>query len=245
VPQSRRAGCRGFDSPVGEEVSPLRADRLKVERAVGSPNGPPGRFFPACSGLALLAAGAGGTAPPPDYAAVALNVLPPGESGDLRFPPTASDQPPLYDGLTPHATVTARDLTRYFKSERFGVTGKVVRVERPRPGVRIPRDRWDVPHVYGKTLGGRRVRHRLRVARVRAARRAHSRNRADRRRHHQLAGDRLGRRNAARRLRRAAPQAPGRLERARGASPRSDGRRQDRRPRRRSWTRPGRRSPTR
>jgi hypothetical protein len=151
VPQSRRAGCRGFDSPVGEEVSPLRADRLKVERAVGSPNGPPGRCSPACSGLALLAAGAGGTAPPPDYAAVALNVLPPGESGDLRFPPTASDQPPLYDGLTPHATVTARDLTRYFKSERFGVTGKVVRVERPRPGVRILRDRWDAPHVYGKT----------------------------------------------------------------------------------------------
>src|SRR5262249_60204641 len=27
----------------------------------------------------------------------------------------------------------------------------VVRVERPRAGVRILRDRWDVPHVYGKT----------------------------------------------------------------------------------------------
>src|SRR5207302_20048 len=47
--------------------------------------------------------------------------------------------------------VTARDLTRYFKSERFGVTGKVVRVERPRAGLRILRDRWDVPHVYGRT----------------------------------------------------------------------------------------------
>jgi acyl-homoserine lactone acylase PvdQ len=102
------------------------------------------------AGLALLAAGAGGSAQRLDYAAVALNVLPPGQSGDLRFPPTTSDQLPLYDGLTPHATVTARDLTRYFKSERFGVTGKVVRVERPRPGVRILRDRWDVPHVYGK-----------------------------------------------------------------------------------------------
>jgi len=32
-----------------------------------------------------------------------------------------------------------------------GGTGKVVRVERPRRGLRILRDRWDVPHVYGKT----------------------------------------------------------------------------------------------
>src|SRR5256886_17527018 len=83
------------------------------------------------------------------YAAVALNVLPPGQSGDLRFPPTASDQLRLYDGLTPRTSVTARDLSRYFKSERFGVTGKVVRVQRPRPGLRILRVRWDVPHVYG------------------------------------------------------------------------------------------------
>src|SRR5213592_2518763 len=32
-----------------------------------------------------------------------------------------------------------------------GVTAKVVRIERPRPGLRILRDRWDVPHVYGRT----------------------------------------------------------------------------------------------
>ena len=32
-----------------------------------------------------------------------------------------------------------------------GGTGKVVRVERPRRGLRILCDRWDVPHVYGKT----------------------------------------------------------------------------------------------
>jgi acyl-homoserine lactone acylase PvdQ len=99
----------------------------------------------------LLAAGTGGSTQRIDYAAVALNVLPPGESGDLRFPPTASNQLPLYDGLTSRKTVTARDLSRYFKSERFGVTGKVVRVERPRSGLRILRDRWDVAHVYGRT----------------------------------------------------------------------------------------------
>jgi acyl-homoserine lactone acylase PvdQ len=109
-----------------------------------------GAFFVVVAAV-LLTAGAGGSAQRIDYAAIALNVLPPGQSGDLRFPPTTSDQLPLYDGLTPRASVTARDLTRYFKSERFGVTGKVVRVERPRAGLRILRDRWDVPHVYGRT----------------------------------------------------------------------------------------------
>ena len=101
---------------------------------------------------ALLSIPAAGGAAKRDYAAVALNVLPPGQSGSLRFPANASDQIPLYDGLTPKlGNVSARDLTRYFKPERFGVTGKVVRVERPRRGVRIERDRWGVPHVYGTT----------------------------------------------------------------------------------------------
>jgi acyl-homoserine lactone acylase PvdQ len=104
----------------------------------------------AVAAVALPAAGE--SAQRLDYAAVALNVLPPGQSGDLRFPSTATDQLKLYDGLTPRqGNVTARDLTRFYKPERFGVTGKVVRVERPRAGLRILRDRWDVPHVYGRT----------------------------------------------------------------------------------------------
>src|SRR5690349_13599254 len=104
------------------------------------------------AGLSLVP-GAGGAART-DYASVALNVLPSGQSGDLLFPPTAKDQLRLYDGLTPlGGNVKPRDLTRYFKSERFGVTGKVVRAEVPRNGVRILRDRWDVPHVYGRTRG--------------------------------------------------------------------------------------------
>src|SRR6266487_5463735 len=114
------------------------------------------KLFPvlAVAGVALVAAGGGVSAQRIDYAAVALNILPPGQSGDLRFPPTASDQLKLYDGLTPKfANVAARDLTRYFKPERLGVSGKVVRIERPRAGLRILRDRWDVPHVYGRTRG--------------------------------------------------------------------------------------------
>jgi acyl-homoserine lactone acylase PvdQ len=110
------------------------------------------RFVAIALLAALSAIPAAGGATRLDYASVALNVLPPGQSGDLLFPPTAKDQLRLYDGLTPRgANVAARDLTRYFKPERFGVTGKVVRTERPRAGMRILRDRWDVPHVYGRT----------------------------------------------------------------------------------------------
>ncbi len=101
---------------------------------------------------ALVALPAAGGARSTDYASVALNVLPPGQSGDLLFPATATDQLKLYDGLTPRGgDVRAADLTRYFKPEGFGVSGKVVRTEHPRAGLRILRDRWDVPHVYGRT----------------------------------------------------------------------------------------------
>ena len=110
------------------------------------------RALAVAAAVALVALPAAGGADSSDYASTALNVLPPGQSGDLLFPPTATDQLKLYDGLTPRGgNVRAADLTTYFKPERFGVSGKVVRTERPRPGLRILRDRWDVPHVYGRT----------------------------------------------------------------------------------------------
>ena len=104
--------------------------------------------------VAALAAGgpAGDAAPRIDFAGFARNVLPPGEAGDLGAGRHSVDQIPLYDGLTPlGGNVTAGDLTRYFKSARFGVEGRPERTVRPRAGVRIVRDRWDVPHVYGTT----------------------------------------------------------------------------------------------
>ena len=84
---------------------------------------------------------------------VVLNVLPPGESGSLALDPHATDQLRLYDRLTPmFDTVRPSDLARTFKPDDFGLGGeKPTRVERPRRGVRILRDRWDVPHVYGRT----------------------------------------------------------------------------------------------
>lgn len=109
------------------------------------------RVLVLAAAAALSAIPAAGGAAKVDYAAVALNVLPPGQSGDLLFPPTAKDQPRLYDGLTPRGgNVKSSDLTRYFKSERFGVTGKVVRTERPRAGVRSPR-RTRRRHAYARS----------------------------------------------------------------------------------------------
>src|SRR5436309_15732835 len=92
----------------------------------------------------LLGLASSSAAPPRDYAAVALNVLPPGEDGGFTIGVHSLDQLKLYDGLTPlRGNVTARDLTRFFKPEHLGMTGeRTVRSEKTgRPGLRILSDR--------------------------------------------------------------------------------------------------------
>jgi acyl-homoserine lactone acylase PvdQ len=101
--------------------------------------------------VAIVPAATAKRAPRIDFAATALNVLPPGQSGSLAFPPNATDQAKLYDALTARFREVDGAYARDFKSEAFGVSGKAVRSERPRRGVTIVRDRWDVPHVYGAT----------------------------------------------------------------------------------------------
>ena len=99
---------------------------------------------------AVSAAGA----PPHDFAAVALDVLPPGENGGVSFDRNTTDQALLYDGLTPlYDKVANADLKRCFKPETLGLGGlKAMRTEQlPRAGVVIQRDKWDVPHVTGKS----------------------------------------------------------------------------------------------
>jgi acyl-homoserine lactone acylase PvdQ len=87
-----------------------------------------------------------------DDAAEACDVLAPGEFGSVPATANSSDQGELYDALTPlRGNVTAADISRDYLSERFGVQGKVVRVEHPRPGVVVLRDSHDVPHAYGRT----------------------------------------------------------------------------------------------
>ncbi|HYZ78360.1 MAG TPA: penicillin acylase family protein [Gaiellaceae bacterium] len=105
------------------------------------------------AGLLALGLGAAAAAPARPARDVVLNVLPPGESGSFALGPHSTDQLRLYDRLTPmFGSVRAADLPRTSKSERFGLVGqRPIRVERPRRGVRILRDSWDVPHVYGRT----------------------------------------------------------------------------------------------
>jgi acyl-homoserine lactone acylase PvdQ len=109
--------------------------------------------------LALLAMMAFFVAAPPafavrDFAGTALDIIPSGQYGAVPVPPEADQQARMYDGLTPlFDAVKPRDLTRYFKSEKLGIKGqgKMRRERVPHRGVRIFRDRFNVPHIYGKT----------------------------------------------------------------------------------------------
>jgi acyl-homoserine lactone acylase PvdQ len=88
-----------------------------------------------------------------DYSGTALNVLPPGQGGLPPSSPNATDQLPLYDGLTPlFDRVRSHHLRRYFKSARFGTAGQgPTRTSFPRSGLRIVRDRWGVPHIHARS----------------------------------------------------------------------------------------------
>ena len=88
-----------------------------------------------------------------DFSGPAFNILAPGEFGGLPANRYSTDQGQLYDALTPlQGHVTAADLNRFYLSEKFGVTGPVVRREQTgRPGLQILRDSHDIPHIYGRT----------------------------------------------------------------------------------------------
>ncbi|MEA2456139.1 MAG: hypothetical protein QOI45_2401, partial [Thermoleophilaceae bacterium] len=95
-----------------------------------------------------------------DFSSTARNIIPSGQWGGIPSAdkaPTldqASQQARLYDALTPlFDKVSSSDLTRYFKSEKLGTKGQgpLTRERVPRKGVRIIRDRFNVPHIYGKT----------------------------------------------------------------------------------------------
>jgi len=102
--------------------------------------------------LALVVALGAGAAPRHDYALVARDILPPGNYGGANFTKNSTDQALLYDALTPRFDkVNAKDVARDFKAEPLW-TGKekAVKVEQPGRGVRIMRDSFGVPHVFGK-----------------------------------------------------------------------------------------------
>jgi acyl-homoserine lactone acylase PvdQ len=92
-----------------------------------------------------------------------LNVLPAGQgtsttsAAAARFKATGErpkhdiDQRGRYAWLARARTITNSNLRKFFKPESFGPSGRVVRVERPLAGLVIKRDRFGVPHIYGKT----------------------------------------------------------------------------------------------
>jgi acyl-homoserine lactone acylase PvdQ len=89
-----------------------------------------------------------------DFSGTARNIIPSGEWGGVPVPKKADRQARMYDALTPlFDDVTTRDLKRYFKSEKLGIKGqgRMKRERVPRRGVRIFRDKFNVPHIYGKT----------------------------------------------------------------------------------------------
>ncbi|HEV2875579.1 MAG TPA: penicillin acylase family protein [Thermoleophilaceae bacterium] len=89
-----------------------------------------------------------------DFARTALNIIPSGQYGDVPVVPEADDQARLYDGLTPEFDQVSRgDLNRFFKSERLGTKGQgpLTRERVRRKGLRIVRDRHNVPHIFGRT----------------------------------------------------------------------------------------------
>jgi len=101
--------------------------------------------------VALLVAAAPAVAR--DYAETALNIVPSGQYGSVPVPPGADEQARMYDALTPlFDQVAPADLLRTFKSARLGDAPGTTRTERvPRAGVRIVRDRYNVPHIRGRT----------------------------------------------------------------------------------------------
>src|SRR3954468_23785574 len=114
---------------------------------------PPRRAALAAAALCLLLpSGASGATT--DFASTPLNIVPPGKQGAVPPAAGADRQARMYDALTPRFDdVTSSDLQRDFKSERFGTKGQCpCHTEKvPRDGVRLVRDKFDVPHITAET----------------------------------------------------------------------------------------------
>jgi acyl-homoserine lactone acylase PvdQ len=105
----------------------------------------------ASSGLGPLRSAA---KPVRDFSGTARNIIPSGQYGDVPPVAQADQQARMYDALTPlFDKVTGGDLFKDFKSEKLSPKGEgpLKRERAPHKGVKILRDRFNVPHIYGKT----------------------------------------------------------------------------------------------
>jgi acyl-homoserine lactone acylase PvdQ len=100
-----------------------------------------------------------------------LNILPPGSNGNVdaqalaelglttqgttangSTPAHFADQLEMYDALNKVDPSKLTSLAGFYKDARLGVAdADVVSTETPKPGVTIKRDRYGVPHIFGKT----------------------------------------------------------------------------------------------
>jgi acyl-homoserine lactone acylase PvdQ len=105
-----------------------------------------------CLLLALVAAPAGAFE---DFSGGAFQILPPGAEGGENPGKFANNQSKLYERLTPKkGKITQETIEKDYLPEKFGDTGKVLRIEKPpRAGLEIVRDANDIPHIYGTTRG--------------------------------------------------------------------------------------------
>lgn len=113
----------------------------------------PSRLLVTALALACLTPAAASAAAR-DYAGTARNIIPSGQPGGVPVPAGADEQARMYDALTPRFDqVTAADLQTDFKSAAFGTDGQCpCRTESvPRKGLSIVRDRFQVPHITGRT----------------------------------------------------------------------------------------------
>jgi len=87
-----------------------------------------------------------------DFSGPAFQILAPGEDGSTFPDSFSTDQGKLYDALTAHGGSVSTSLVETdYVSEKFGVSGSVLRTETPIPGLEIQRDSHDIPHVFGAT----------------------------------------------------------------------------------------------
>src|ERR1700716_705581 len=102
-------------------------------------------------GCMLSALSAAGASALEDFSGPAFQILAPGEDGSLVPTEHSSDQGALYDALTAkQGQVSTKDVESLYLSEKFGVTGAVLREESTgRAGLTIQRDKNDIPHIFG------------------------------------------------------------------------------------------------
>ncbi len=109
-----------------------------------------------CALIAIAAVPAASAETFEDFSGNAFQILPPGAEGGTSEGKYARDQAKLYERLTPKgAKVTQETIEKDFLPEKFGVLagGGTLRVEHPKSGLEIVRDKHDIPHIYGTTRG--------------------------------------------------------------------------------------------